>query len=130
MFNFYWWITKLIFKDSMPFPPKKRLFLQFHPMKESVDLCTEYRSLFLKKTAILKVKAVDNRTHSFYFRKPDSQGQVKKREEWIKNWVSRKFNKPKFPRVSQPTRVSFQNTQAQVECNKKTYINLLFFNWI
>jgi len=53
-------------------------------------------------------------------RKPGSQGQVKKREEWIKNWVSRKFNKPKFPRVSQPTRVSFQNTQAQTETTTST----------
>merc|ERR1719474_1989802 len=38
-------------------------------------------------------------------RKPENQhpyniadGLVKKREEWMKNWVSRKFNKNKFPR--------------------------------
>ena len=31
-----------------------------------------------------------------------SEGLVKKREEWIKNWVSRKYNKPKFPRVVVP----------------------------
>jgi len=30
----------------------------------------------------------------------EKEGLVKKREEWIKNWVSRKYNKPKFPRVS------------------------------
>merc|ERR1712106_806948 len=37
-------------------------------------------------------------------RKPDgkykkkTETKTKKREEWIKNWVQRKFNKPKFPR--------------------------------
>lgn len=39
-------------------------------------------------------------------RKPDgkykkkSETKTKKREEWIKNWVARKYNKPKFPRGS------------------------------
>lgn len=37
-------------------------------------------------------------------RKPDgkykkkTETKTKKREEWIKNWVARKYNKPKFPR--------------------------------
>jgi disulfide oxidoreductase YuzD len=27
---------------------------------------------------------------------------AKKREEWVKNWVARKYNKPKFPRGPVP----------------------------
>jgi hypothetical protein len=30
------------------------------------------------------------------------EGVAKKREEWVKNWVARKYNKPKFPRGPVP----------------------------
>jgi len=53
-------------------------------------------------------------------RKPDGkykkkETKTKKREEWIKNWVQRKFNKPKFPRapllpLAPTSNVQFENT--------------------
>jgi len=53
-------------------------------------------------------------------RKPDGkykkkETKTKKREEWIKNWVQRKFNKPKFPRapllpLAPASNVQFENT--------------------
>ena len=56
-------------------------------------------------------------------RKPDgkykkkSETKTKKREEWIKNWVQRKFNKPKFPRVPLPPLAPTSNVQVRT----KTY---------
>merc|ERR1719431_1024070 len=52
-------------------------------------------------------------------RKPDgkykkkSETKTKKREEWIKNWVQRKFNKPKFPRVPLPPLAPASNLQFE-----------------
>merc|ERR1712123_7851 len=54
-------------------------------------------------------------------RKPDgkykkkTETKTKKREEWIKNWVQRKFNKPKFPRapllpLAPASNVQFEST--------------------
>jgi hypothetical protein len=48
-------------------------------------------------------------------RKPQQKqdGFVKKREEWIKNWVARKYSKPKFP--SRPIPGPFTSSTVQVE---------------
>merc|ERR1719309_580639 len=52
-------------------------------------------------------------------RKPDgkykkkAETKTKKREEWIKNWVQRKFNKPKFPRVPLPPLAPASNLQFE-----------------
>jgi len=46
------------------------------------------------------------------FRKTDTK--TKKREEWIKNWVNRKFNKPKFPRVPLPPLAPATNLQFEI----------------
>ena len=51
-------------------------------------------------------------------RKPDgkykkkTETKTKKREEWIKNWVQRKFNKPKFPRGPLPPFAPASNVQV------------------
>ena len=63
------------------------------------------------------------------FRKPESRflksgGLVKKREEWIKNWVSRKYNKPKFPRVVVPPFTPI--TQVQKKFYKTKFLSHLY----
>ena len=55
-------------------------------------------------------------------RKPDGkykkkETKTKKREEWIKNWVQRKFNKPKFPRAPLLPLAPASNVQVKTKIN-------------
>ena len=51
----------------------------------------------------------------FVYRK--EEGVAKKREDWIKNWVARKFNKPKFPRGPVPI-LSASTSQVKTTIHK------------
>lgn len=56
----------------------------------------------------------DVQIHSFGLeqsQRKEGEGVAKKREDWIKTWVARKFNKPKFPRGPVPI-ISASTSQA------------------
>jgi len=52
------------------------------------------------------VESGDVQIHAFGLEQPsplrNAEGGAKKREEWVKNWVARKYSKPKFPRGPVP----------------------------
>ena len=65
------------------------------------DSCILFK-MFYENPASLATKSEKKGKLKYVWICRNVEGVAKKREEWVKNWVARKYNKPKFPRGPVP----------------------------